>query len=161
MADQASNGAAAPAAASGPRFTVLVQFAKDFSFENPNAPRTLGAQQTSPNISVQINVNARQVGPNEYEAALVLEGGAGEGADTLFKFELTYCGVFRVEGVPAEQIQPIIMIEGPRLLFPFARQMIADTVRAGGYPPLYIDPIDFQALFLQRLAVAQAGAATA
>ena len=161
MADQASNGATAPAAANGPRFTVLVQFAKDFSFENPNAPRTLGAQQTSPNISVQINVNARQVGPNEYEAALVLEGGAGEGADTLFKFELTYCGVFRVEGVPAEQIQPIVMIEGPRLLFPFARQMIADTVRAGGYPPLYIDPIDFQALFMQRLAMAQAGAATA
>ena len=161
MADQASNGAAAPAAATGPRFTVLVQFTKDFSFENPNAPRTLGAQQNAPNIAVQINVNARQVGPAEYEAALVLEGGAGEGADTLFKFELTYCGVFRVEGVPAEQIQPIVMIEGPRLLFPFARQIIAEATRSGGYPPLYIDPIDFQALFMQRVAMAQAGQATA
>jgi len=156
MADQASNGAE-----NGPRFTVMVQFAKDFSFENPNAPRTLGAQATAPNISVQINVNARQVGPTEYEAALVLEGGAGEGADALFKFELTYCGVFRVENMPPEQVQPVVMIEGPRLLFPFARQMIADTVRAGGYPPLYIDPIDFQALFMQRVAMAQAGAATA
>ena len=163
MADQANNGqagngAVAPAAATGPRFSVLVQFAKDFSFENPNAPRTLGASGQSPNISVQINVNARQVGPSEYEAALVLEGGAGEGADALFKFELTYCGVFRVENVPAEQIQPIVMIEGPRLLFPFARQMIAEAVRAGGYPPLYIDPIDFQALYVQRMAIAQAQA---
>jgi preprotein translocase subunit SecB len=160
MADQTNTGANG-AAPNGPRFSVLVQFTKDFSFENPNAPRTLGAQNPAPAISVQINVNARQVGPAEYEAALVLEGGAGTGADTLFKFELTYCGVFRLENIPAEQIQPIVMIEGPRLLFPFARQMIAEAVRAGGYPPLYIDPIDFQALFLQRLATQQAQAAVA
>ena len=99
---------------------------------------------------MQINVNARQLGPTDYEVSLVLEGGAGEGANTLFKFELNYAGVFRVENVPAEQVQPLVMIEGPRLLFPFARQIIADAVRSGGYPPLYIDPIDFQALYMQR-----------
>jgi preprotein translocase subunit SecB len=155
MVEQSGNGSGT-AANAAPRLTVLVQYSKDFSFENPNAPRTLGAQQQSPNISVQINVNARQVGPADYEVSLVLEGSAGEGENTLFKFELNYAGVFRVENIPPEQTQPAVMIEGPRLLFPFARQIIADAVRNGGYPPLYIDPIDFQALFLQRVAAASA-----
>ena len=160
MVDQNGNGITA-AANTAPRLTVLVQYSKDFSFENPNAPRTLGPQQQGPNISVQINVNARQVGQTDYEVNLVLEGGAGEGENMLFKFELNYAGVFRVENVPAEQVQPAVMIEGPRLLFPFARQIVADAVRNGGYPPLYIDPIDFQALFIQRAtaASAQSGAA--
>ena len=105
--------------------------------------------RTSPFRSTSTPVRSRQT---DYEVSLVLEGGAGEGENTLFKFELHYAGVFRVENIPAEQIQPAIMIEGPRLLFPFARQIIADAVRNGGYPPLYIDPIDFQALFVQRLA---------
>src|SRR6202042_3171313 len=102
-------------------------------------------QQQGPNICVQVNVNARQAGQTDYEANLVLEGGAGEGENMLFKFEPTYAGVFRVENIAAEQVQPAVMIEGPRLLFPFARQIVADAVRSGGYPPLYIDPIDFQA----------------
>ena len=75
MADQNGNGAGAPQA--GPRFSVLAQYTKDFSFENPNAPRTLGPQQTAPNISIQINVNARQLAPSDYEVSLMLEGGAG------------------------------------------------------------------------------------
>ncbi|HLW93366.1 MAG TPA: protein-export chaperone SecB [Roseiarcus sp.] len=159
MAEQ--NGDAQPAAAAVPKFSVLAQYAKDFSFENPNAPRSLGPQQQSPNISIQINVNARQLAASDYEVTLLLEGGAGEGAGTLFKFELNYAGVFRVENIPAPQVQPAIMIEGPRLLFPFARQMIADAVRNGGFPPLYIDPIDFNALFMQRLASASAPAGVA
>lgn len=157
MVDQSGNGAG-QAANTTPRLTVLVQYSKDFSFENPNAPRTLGAQQQGPNISVQINVNARQVGQTDYEVSLVMEGGAGEGDNMLFKFELNYAGVFRVENVPVEQIQPAIMIEGPRLLFPFARQIVADAVRNGGYPPLYIDPIDFNTLFQQKVAAAAAAA---
>jgi len=160
MADQSGNGATATTTAT-PRISVLVQYAKDFSFENPNAPRTLGPQQQGPNISVQINVNARQVGESDYEVSLVLEGGAGEGANALFKFELNYAGVFRAENIPADQVQPAVMIEGPRLLFPFARQMIADAVRNGGYPPLYIDPIDFHALFVQRMAAAAAAQSVA
>jgi preprotein translocase subunit SecB len=155
MADQPGNSATAQAA---PKFSVLAQYSKDFSFENPNAPRTLGAQQSAPNISVQINVNARQLAANDYEVSLLLEGGAGEGAEALFKFELNFAGVFRVENFPPEQVQPVVMIEGPRLLFPFARQIVADAVRNGGYPPLYIDPIDFHALFLQRIAAATGGA---
>ncbi len=159
MTASPTNGAAAPVEAA-PKFSVLVQFTKDFSFENPNAPRTLSSQQTSPNISVQINVNARQLAPTDYEVSLMMEGGAGEGANIMFKFELNYAGVFRAENIPPEQVQPIVLIEGPRLLFPFARQIIADAVRGGGFPPLYIDPIDFHALFIQRMAAQQSAAAT-
>jgi preprotein translocase subunit SecB len=154
MSDQPGNGGGAPPAS--PKFSVLAQYTKDLSFENPNAPRTLGPQQNAPNLSVQINVNARQLAPTDFEVNLILEGGAGQGADTMFKFELNYAGVFRVENVPSEQVQPLVMIEGPRLLFPFARQIIADSVRGGGYPPLYLDPIDFHALYVQRLAAGSA-----
>jgi preprotein translocase subunit SecB len=148
------NGNSGQAQQTAPRFTVLAQYTKDLSFENPNAPRTLGPQQNAPNLSLQINVNARQLAPTDYEVSLMLEGGAGQGADTLFKFELNYAGVFRLENIPAEQVQPVVMIEGPRLLFPFARQIIADAVRGGSYPPLFIDPVDFHALYIQRLAAA-------
>ena len=151
-ADQSGNGAGS--AEANPRFSILAQYTKDFSFENPNAPRTLGPQQIAPNLSVQINVNARQLAANDFEVSLMLEGGAGEGSETMFKFELNYAGVFRVENFPPEQVQPVVMIEGPRMLFPFARQIIAEAVRGGSYPPLYLDPIDFHALYLQRLAAA-------
>jgi preprotein translocase subunit SecB len=162
MAEQDGNGGSANKGVQ-PRFSVLAQYVKDFSFENPNAPRMFGAQSTAPKISLQINVNAKSLSLVDHEVTLMIEGGAGEGAEALFKFELTYCGVLRLENIPSEQIQPLVMIEGPRLLFPFARQIIGDAVRAGGYPPLYIDPIDFQGLYLQRLAVANAasGQATA
>lgn len=158
MADQNGNGASGEAAPQA-RFSVLTQYTKDFSFENPNAPRTLTGQQAGPKISLQINVNARQLATTDYEVSLVMEGSAGEAADVMFKFELTYCGVLRLENIPAEQVQPLVMIEGPRLLFPFARQIVAEAVRSGGYPPLYVDPIDFQGLFLQRLAAANTTAA--
>ena len=147
MVDQASNGASGS-----------TQETKDFSFENPNAPRTLATPAQGPKINLQINVNARQIAPTDFEVNLVMEGGAGEGADALFKFELNYAGVFRLENIPAEQVQPLVMIEGPRILFPFARQIIADAVRGGGYPPLYVDPIDFHGLYVQRLAAANANA---
>ncbi|MGD0639623.1 MAG: protein-export chaperone SecB [Roseiarcus sp.] len=152
MIDQNSNGGAQPGAVA-PRFSVLAQYIKDFSFENPNAPRTLAPQQ-GPNISLQINVNARQLAPSDYEVSLMLDGGAGEGPTAMFKFELNYAGVFRVENIPADQIQPLVMIEGPRLLFPFARQIVAEAVRGGGYPALYVEPIDFHGLYLQRVAAA-------
>ncbi len=154
MADQSGNGAGA--VETNPRFSILAQYTKDLSFENPNAPRTLGPQQTTPNLSVQINVNARQLTASDFEVSLMLEGGAGEGSETIFKFELNYAGVVRVENFPPEQVQPVVMIEGPRMLFPFARQIIAEAVRGGSYPPLYLDPIDFHALYLQRLAAAGA-----
>ena len=154
MADQ--DGGAAQDAANAPRLSVLVQYTKDFSFENPNAPRSLGPQSKQPNIAIQVNVNAKQMSDTDFEVELLLEGTAGEAADILFKFELNYAGLFRLLNIPERDRSPVIMIECPRLLFPFARQIVADAVRAGGFPPLYVDPIDFNALYLQRMAQAAA-----
>ena len=95
-------------------------------------------------------------GEAEFEVDLTLEGDAKVGAEVLFAFELTYAGVFRVRNIPQDQLHPIIMIECPRLLFPFARQIVAEAVRNGGFPPLYIDPIDFVGLYRQEVMEAQA-----
>ncbi len=157
MADGNGSGAGDESA---PQLNALVQYTKDLSFENPHAPRSLGPQEKSPNISIQVNVNARQLSETDYEVDLTLEGSAGEGAETLFKFELSYAGVFRVRNIPAEQIHPVIMIECPRMLFPFARQIVADAVRNGGFPPLYVDPIDFASLYRQKVESQGAAATT-
>lgn len=150
----AGNGAQADTSA--PSLNALAQYAKDLSFENPNAPRSLQPQQEQPQIAIQVNVNAKQMAEADFEVDLTLEGDAKIGSDVLFAFELTYSGVFRVRNVPQDQMHPVIMIECPRLLFPFARQMVADAVRNGGFPPLYIDPIDFVGLYRQKAAEAQA-----
>ncbi len=138
-----------------PQLNVLAQYTKDFSFENPNAPRSLVQQEQGPNINIQVNVNAKQISESEFEVNLVMEGSAQTPANILFKFELDYAGMFRLRNIPPADLQPLVMIECPRLLFPFARQIIADAVRNGGFPPLFIDPIDFVALFRQRMAEAQ------
>jgi preprotein translocase subunit SecB len=151
MTDGLGNGDAAQAD-SAPSINVMVQYTKDFSFENPNAPRSLGPQEKPPNISIQVNVNARQVAETDFEVNILLEGSAGDGAALLFKFELDYAGLFRLRNIPQNDIHPIVMIECPRLLFPFARQIIADAVRGGGFPPLFIDPIDFAMLYRKRLS---------
>lgn len=148
MAEGNGNGAAQQTL---PQLNVLIQYTKDLSFENPNAPQSLTQQQQSPNISIQVNVNAQKLTDTDYSVNLILEGSAGEGAGTLFKFELDYGGVFRLQNIPEQELQPVVLIECPRLLFPFARQIIADAVRNGGFPPLYIDPIDFVGLYQQRM----------
>jgi preprotein translocase subunit SecB len=157
MADGQGNGNGAEAD-SAPSINVMVQYTKDFSFENPNAPRSLGPQEKPPNISIQVNVNARQVAEFDFEVSLLLEGSAGEHSGLLFKFELDYGGLFRLRNIAPQDTHPVVMIECPRLLFPFARQIIAEAVRSGGFPPLYIDPIDFAALYRKRLSEATATA---
>ncbi|MBV9077350.1 MAG: protein-export chaperone SecB [Methylobacteriaceae bacterium] len=163
MADTtATNGANAGAAEdSTPSLNALAQYAKDISFENPNAPRSLTPQQNGPQISIQVNVNAKQLAETDFEVDLSLEGNAKIGSEVLFAFDLTYAGVFRVRNIPPEQLHAVIMIECPRLLFPFARQIVAEAVRNGGFPPLYIDPIDFVGLYNQRQAEMQQGAGVA
>ena len=144
-----------PPQENAPSLNALVQYTKDLSFENPNAPRSLGPQQKPPNIAIQVNVNAKQVAETDFEVNIVLEGSAGEGSEILFKFELDYAGIFRLQNIQPTDMHPVVMIECPRLLFPFARQIIAEAVRGGGFPPLYIDPIDFAALYRSRLAETQ------
>ncbi len=156
-----ANGATADTQA---QLSALVQYIKDLSFENPNAPRSLGPQEKGPNITLQVNVNAKQISDTDFEVELKLDGSAGEEQNVLFRFELVYAGVFRIRNMPATQLHPVVMVECPRLLFPFARQIVADSVRNGGFPPLYIDPIDFLGLYRQRQQADQAsleGAASA
>jgi len=139
-----------------PQLNVLAQYIKDFSFENPNAPRSLAPSQSQPAINIQINVGVGQLAATDYEVSVKLEGKAeGPDATLLFAFDLTYAGVFRIQNVPQEQVHPVVMIECPRLLFPFAREIIASSVRAGGFPPLLLDPVDFVALYQQRVAQMQ------
>lgn len=144
-----------------PSLNALAQYAKDFSFENPNAPRSLTPGQQPPTINIQINVNAKPVAETDFEVELKLEGRAEGAGAVLFSFDLVYAGIFRILNLPQEQIQPVIMIECPRLLFPFAREVIASIVRNGGFPPLLIDPVDFVALYRQRMTELQNQAAAA
>ena len=137
-----------------PQLSVLGQYIKDFSFENPNAPRSLAPSETPPAINIQINVGVGQLGPNEYEITLTLEGKAENSGSVMFAFDLAFAGMFRIQNVPPEHLQPLLLIECPRLLFPFAREIIATAVRNGGFAPLLLDPVDFVALYQQRLAQA-------
>ncbi len=158
----ATNGGEQPQA-NPPQLNVLAQYIKDFSFENPNAPRSLAPSETQPTINIQINVGVGQLAPTDYEVSVKLEGKAESLNPTtlLFAFDLTFSGVFRVQNVPQEQLHPVLMIECPRLLFPFAREIIATSVRGGGFPPLLLDPVDFVALYQQRMAQMQQSPLTA
>ena len=142
-----------------PQLNVLAQYVKDMSFENPNAPRSLTQQQGAPKINIQINVNAKPLADNDFEVELKIEGRAEAPNQFMFGFDLLYAGVFKIQNVPQENIHAIIMIECPRLLFPFARAIIADAVRNGGFPPLMIDPVDFVSLYRQRMSEMQPPAA--
>jgi preprotein translocase subunit SecB len=144
-----------------PQLNVLGQYIKDFSFENPNAPRSLTPSQTQPAIQIQINVGVQQLADSDYEISLKLDGKADSAGTVLFAFDLTFAGVFRLQNIPKESLQPVVMIECPRLLFPFAREIVATAVRNGGFPPLLLDPVDFVALYQQRMAQMQPGQAAA
>jgi preprotein translocase subunit SecB len=129
---------------------VLAQYIKDLSFENPNAPNFSVRPDQQPALNIQINVNAKPLSDTEFEVELKIEGKAEHAQTVLFGIDLVYAGVFRIQNVAKENIHPLVLIECPRLLFPFARQIIADTVREGGFPPLMLDPVDFAALYRQR-----------
>lgn len=134
-----------------PSLNVVAQYVKDFSFENPRAPDSLRPRDGGPQIQVGVNVQSRQRSGSEYEVDLKLEVSAAQGEDVVFHIELDYGGLFRVQNVPQQHLHPFVMIECPRLLFPFARQILAEMTRNGGFPPLLIDPVDFTALYRQRL----------
>ena len=151
------NPAPQPETQQMPQFGVLVQYVKDFSFENPNAPRSMGPSSQPPAININVGVDAAPLSQTDFEVTIRLDGKAETQGMVLFGFELQYCGVFRIVNVPAESLQPAIMIECPRLLFPFAREIVATATRNGGFPPLLLEPIDFSALYRQRLAAADPG----
>ena len=151
MAEENANGAEAPQV----KMQVLAQFIRDLSFENLVAQKGLTGTEMQPEVQVGVNLDARQrPQPNTYDVIAKFKVTSTNKAnnDTLFMLELDYAGVFQVEGVPTEQLHPFLLIECPRLLFPFIRRIISDVTHDGGFPPLNIDNVDFLALYRQEMA---------
>ena len=139
-------------AAEPPGIRILAQFVRDFSFENPRAPDTLRAGAAQPQIDLGVEMNARGRDDGLFEVDLKLSARAARDDGPLFVVELLYGGVFQITGVGAEDIEPVLLIECPRYLFPFARRIIADVTAEGGYPPFLLDPIDFAGVYAARKA---------
>ena len=151
--DDQDNGASGQPMANGtdnaPAAGMISQYVKDLSFENPNAP-AIFQSQTPPAIDVQFNIGATQVADEVHEVVLKIDVRADVDGQTAFIVDLSFAGLFGFRNVPADQIQPFLLGEAPRLLFPFARRVLADAVRDGGFPPLLLEPIDFGQLYLQQ-----------
>src|SRR4051794_35511234 len=135
-----------------PSMRILAQYLKDLSFENPNAPQSLSGQQPQPEINIAVNVNARNLAPNDFEVEIHLDAKALVQEKVVFAAEILYAGVFRLENFPQNLLHPAVLIECPRMLFPFARQILAEATRSGGFPPLMLDPIDFAGMYQKRMA---------
>lgn len=157
MAEETNGAAATPA---GPRMQIVTQYVKDLSFENIAAQKGV-AQDGKPDVRVQVNIDAQPRGQDRYEVSLKLRVDSKVGEGQVFILELDYAGLFHIENVPAEQIHPLLMIECPRLMFPYARRIVSDVTRDGGYPPLSLEQIDFMALFRAEMARRQAATAPA
>lgn len=153
-----ATGGTATGNGAAPTLNILAQYVKDLSFENPGAPNSLRGRDKAPAININVNVAPNQLADKEYDVTLTLSAKATYDKDVLFNVELVYGGVFRIDGFPQEHMLPLLFIECPRLIFPFARQIVAECTRNGGFPPLMIDPIDFATMFQQRLAEEQAKA---
>ena len=158
IAPGASEGAGGNGATQGaaPSMKILGQYVKDLSFENPDAPRSLAGQEGQPEINISVNVNAKPLADTDFEVELHLDAKAMSKDKVVFATELLYAGIFRLENIPQDALHPIVLVECPRMIFPFARQIVADVTRNGGFPPLMLDPIDFAAMYQQRIA-AEAG----
>ena len=143
------------------RLNVLAQYIKDLSFESPNTPQSLQAQGENPSLEVNVNVQARKQGDDIFETALHFEAKAASQDTVYYNIELVYAGLFRLTNIPENLLQPVLFVDCPAMLFPFMRRMVADLTREGGYPPLYLDPIDFPALYRQNAERMQAEQATA
>jgi preprotein translocase subunit SecB len=134
------------------RVQIIGQYVKDLSFENPGAPMTLTAR---PQIDLGVDLQARRLDPERFEIEIKLRVNATAEGKPVFLLELVYAGLLVIQGMPDELLQPILLIEGPHLLFPFARRIVADAIRDGGMPPLMIEPIDFAALYRAKTGQGQ------
>jgi preprotein translocase subunit SecB len=139
-----------------PQVGVIAQYVKDLSFENPNAPAVY-QWQGQPQVDVQFNIGSQPVGEDVHEVVLKIDVSSKTENGTVFTVDLLYGGIFALRNLPAEQLQPFLLAEAPRILFPFARQVLAEATIQGGFPPFLLDPIDFGALYMQQAAQQQAG----
>jgi preprotein translocase subunit SecB len=163
MAKSETDGASAPdtpasATAAGQQLIVNAQYIKDLSFENPRAPQSLTQQTQTPAVEINVDVKASSLGPENYEVVLTINASAKVEAGPLFVLELVYGAVVTVRNVPQPALTPVILVEVPRLMFPFARNIIADATRDGGFPPLMVNPIDFMELLRRERSAAGANA---
>ena len=149
--DKAVKTDAATAELQEPMLRILAQYTKDASFENPNAPDSLRADQSAPAININIEIGRQMMDDNTVEVVLMLSAKAERDGKAVFLCELEYAGLFGFAGVPEEHLQPMILIECPRLLFPFARQIMAELTQNGGYPPILLEPPDFAAMFRDEM----------
>ena len=142
-----------------PQLRVLAQYVKDLSFENPGAPDTLRPGQPAPGIDLSIDVQARTISEDTYEVVLSITANAArDDKSVVFIMELSFAGLFQLSGVNEQDREPFLLIECPRLIFPYARRILSDTTRDGNFPPLMLDPVDFAGLYRQQLAKRQAAA---
>ena len=148
----AETGSVVEAEGEAPRIGIEAQYIKDLSFENPMGAAASGAIQKSPQITIEVTTSARQLSEGRYEVCLILHGKAAQGDAAVFIVELTYAGVIALANVPDNAVQAVLLIEGARLLFPFARNIVADVTRDGGFPPLFLQPIDFMQLYRDQHA---------
>src|SRR5215212_8258407 len=152
MADQepASAGNGSGDMGDAPQVSILAQYTKDLSVENPSAPQVF-QWQVQPNLDVQFNINVQGAADEVHEVALKIEVTARSDNGVHFAVDLSYAGLFGLRNLPEEALAPILLIEAPRLLFPFTRQIIADAVTNTGFPPLLLDPIDFAAAYIAQM----------
>jgi len=150
MAEPPAGNGQPPQQPAGPgqsqQLIVNAQYIKDLSFENPRAPQSLTQQATPPSVEINIDVKAQNVGPENYEVVLTMKASAKVQNDTLFLVELSYGAIVTIRNVPQAMMSHVVLVETPRLMFPFARNIIAETTRDGGFPPLMINPVDFAEL---------------
>jgi preprotein translocase subunit SecB len=137
-------------AAKNARFMVRGQYVKDISFENPNAPQSLMPSEEKPKIDVNVDINAQKLADNLYEVTLRVHATAKTASQALFVIELDYAGLFALENIPEDRVEGLLFVDCPFVLFPFARRVVSDVTRDGGYPPLMLEPIDFHGLYQQR-----------
>lgn len=163
MADEIPTGAAPQtgANANAPSLNIIGQYIKDMSFENPKAPQSLLGGTGQPRFNIGISVGVNKQADDVYAIELTINAKAERDAGVMFNIELIYGGLFRLKNWPEAQLGIVLMIECPRILFPFARQVLASVTQAGGFPPLLMDPVDFSAIYRQNLAAMQAQQANA
>ena len=156
MADQepAPGGNGSGENSSEPQVSILAQYIKDLSVENPSAPQVF-SWQVQPGLDVQFNIAVNGAAENVHEVMLKIEVSARSENGVHFVVDLSYAGLFAIRNVPEEALPPFLLIEAPRLLFPFARQVISEAVSNTGFPPLMLDPIDFAAAYMAQVDVAQ------
>jgi preprotein translocase subunit SecB len=139
-----------------PSYSLVGQYIRDLSFENPGAPGSVLLGSAAPQFSVGINVGVKKQAEDLYAVEINITAKAERDSNVLFNVELSYGGVFRVKNVPENVLPQLLMVECPRMIFPFARHALANTVQIGGFPPLMMEPVDFQSLYIQNLRNLQA-----